>query len=44
VQYHLSKVFAKLGISSRVELFRALPSDQDLARHASLSALARPNS
>jgi DNA-binding CsgD family transcriptional regulator len=44
VQYHLSKVFTKLGISSRVELFRALPSDQDLARHASLSASARTNS
>jgi len=25
VQYHLSKVFAKLGISSRVELYRVLP-------------------
>jgi DNA-binding NarL/FixJ family response regulator len=25
VQYHLSKVFAKLGISSRVELHRVLP-------------------
>jgi DNA-binding CsgD family transcriptional regulator len=38
VQYHLSKVFAKLGISSRAELHRVLPRDQDLARHASLSA------
>jgi DNA-binding CsgD family transcriptional regulator len=27
VQYHLSKVFAKLGISSRNELDRVLPSD-----------------
>ena len=35
VQYHLAKVFAKLGIRSRGELYRALPSDQDLARHAS---------
>ncbi|MGH3153072.1 MAG: helix-turn-helix transcriptional regulator, partial [Streptosporangiaceae bacterium] len=29
VQYHLSKVFAKLGISSRAELHRALPGDDD---------------
>jgi DNA-binding NarL/FixJ family response regulator len=34
VQYHLSKVFTKLGIRSRAELYQALPSDQDLARHA----------
>ena len=27
VQYHLSKVFAKLGISSRGQLHRVLPSD-----------------
>jgi DNA-binding CsgD family transcriptional regulator len=27
VQYHLSKVFAKLGIGSRVQLHRALPDD-----------------
>jgi DNA-binding CsgD family transcriptional regulator len=27
VQYHLSKVFAKLGISSRSQLDRALPGD-----------------
>ena len=27
VQYHLSKVFAKLGISSRALLYRALPDD-----------------
>ncbi len=32
VQYHLSKVFTKLGIRSRVELHRVLPSDHDLAR------------
>ncbi|HEX6519743.1 MAG TPA: AAA family ATPase [Streptosporangiaceae bacterium] len=35
VQYHLAKVFTKLGIRSRGELYRALPSDQDLARHVS---------
>jgi ATP/maltotriose-dependent transcriptional regulator MalT len=29
VQYHLSKVFTKLGISSRGQLHRALPSDPD---------------
>ena len=29
VQYHLSKVFAKLGISSRNQLDRVLPSDPD---------------
>jgi DNA-binding NarL/FixJ family response regulator len=27
VQYHLSKVFAKLGIKSRAELHRVLPND-----------------
>jgi DNA-binding CsgD family transcriptional regulator len=27
VQYHLSKVFTKLGISSRSQLHQALPSD-----------------
>jgi DNA-binding CsgD family transcriptional regulator len=27
VQYHLAKVFAKLGISSRNQLYRALPAD-----------------
>jgi DNA-binding CsgD family transcriptional regulator len=43
VQYHLSKVFTKLGIRSRSELYRALPSDQDLARHANHSALAQTN-
>ncbi|MBO0835746.1 MAG: AAA family ATPase [Actinobacteria bacterium] len=41
VQYHLSKVFAKLDIRSRAELYRALPTDQDLDRHAARSALAR---
>ena len=30
VQYHLKNVFAKLGISSRSQLDRALPSDPDL--------------
>jgi len=29
VQYHLSKVFTKLGISSRAELHRVLPRDQE---------------
>jgi DNA-binding CsgD family transcriptional regulator len=29
VQYHLGKVFAKLGISSRGQLHRVLPSDPD---------------
>ncbi len=29
VQYHLGKVFAKLGISSRSQLDRALPGDPD---------------
>ena len=31
VQHHLSKVFAKLGISSRGELHRILPADPDRA-------------
>jgi DNA-binding NarL/FixJ family response regulator len=31
VQYHLKKVFAKLGISSRSQLDRALPGDPDPA-------------
>jgi DNA-binding NarL/FixJ family response regulator len=29
VQYHLGKVFTKLGISSRSQLDRALPDDPD---------------
>jgi DNA-binding NarL/FixJ family response regulator len=32
VQYHLGKVFAKLGISSRSQLRRVLPSDPTTAR------------
>ena len=32
VQYHLRKVFTKLGISSRGQLHRVLPSDPDTAR------------
>src|SRR5579859_6352421 len=32
VQYHLGKVFAKLGIGSRSQLDRALPADPDTAR------------
>ena len=32
VQYHLRKVFAKLGISSRAQLDRVLPNDPASAR------------
>ena len=32
VQYHLGKVFTKLGISSRSQLHRVLPSDPDTVR------------
>jgi DNA-binding CsgD family transcriptional regulator len=32
VQYHLSKVFTKLGINSRSQLHRVLPSDGDTVR------------
>jgi len=35
VQYHLGKVFAKLGISSRLQLQRALPDSASAARLAS---------
>jgi DNA-binding CsgD family transcriptional regulator len=38
VKYHLSKVFTKLGISSRGHLHRVLPADLDRSRHASDSA------
>jgi DNA-binding CsgD family transcriptional regulator len=31
VQYHLSSVFTKLGISSRGQLYRVLPTDPDIA-------------
>jgi DNA-binding NarL/FixJ family response regulator len=30
VQYHLAKVFTKLGISSRGQLHRVLPREQDI--------------
>jgi DNA-binding CsgD family transcriptional regulator len=43
VQYHLGKVFTKLGIGSRTELSRVLPSGQDLARQASHSILGQAN-
>jgi DNA-binding CsgD family transcriptional regulator len=33
VQYHMSKVLAKLGISSRSQLDRALPGDRDPIQH-----------
>jgi DNA-binding NarL/FixJ family response regulator len=32
VQYHLGKVFTKLGINSRSQLDRALPGDPDAAQ------------
>ena len=32
VQYHLHKVFAKLGISSRSQLYRVLPADPGTTR------------
>ena len=35
VQYHLGKVFAKLEISSRLQLRRALPDDANATRLAS---------
>jgi DNA-binding CsgD family transcriptional regulator len=34
VQYHLSKVFAKLGISSRSQLHRVLPGSPDAGQRA----------
>ncbi len=39
VQYHLSKVFAKLGISSRSQLHRVLPGGQDGAGRSQESHL-----
>jgi DNA-binding CsgD family transcriptional regulator len=39
VQYHLSKVFAKLGISSRGQLHTVLPNDSDLVRGDTPSAI-----
>jgi DNA-binding CsgD family transcriptional regulator len=32
VKYHLSKVFTKLGVSSRSQLYRVLPVDPGSAR------------
>jgi len=32
VHYHLGKVFAKLGISSRSQLDQVLPADPDMSR------------
>jgi DNA-binding CsgD family transcriptional regulator len=37
VQYHLGKVFIKLGISSRSQLHRVLPGDRDTIRGVSLA-------
>jgi hypothetical protein len=37
VEYHLSKVFAKLNISAREQLDRVLPQDPDSAQRAYLS-------
>src|SRR4029450_5936904 len=42
VQYHLGKVFAKLAISSRSQLHRALPSDP--GHRPAASAVAPPTS
>jgi DNA-binding CsgD family transcriptional regulator len=36
-QYHLGKVFTKLGISSRSQLHRVLPGDGDTIRGVSLA-------
>lgn len=33
VEYHLGKVFRKLGVSSRAQLARRLPASAERARH-----------
>jgi DNA-binding NarL/FixJ family response regulator len=43
VQYHLGKVFAKLEISSRLQLRRALPDDANAARLASGPVTRNPS-
>ena len=43
VKYHLSKVFTKLGISSRSQLDRVLPRDPDPARRTSPAGRTGPD-
>jgi DNA-binding CsgD family transcriptional regulator len=43
VQYHLRKVFAKLGIDSRSQLDRVLPRDPDSARRPRQAAPSSPS-
>ena len=42
VAYHLSKVFAKLGISSRNQLARSLPAQPDPVQSGTQKGLAKP--